>query len=128
MNTPVQPASIPSAQEWQWSDSLDVLIAAPDHHTLLFENDRVRVLYTSLPAIKFLCTNIAALAFYVFRAGVSLSVATKTEKFYWTPGRLNHSKALLKFYGLSRFRRILSRMLAANTWPGGFSRGEEGGR
>ena len=27
-----------------WPDHLDALIAAPDHHTLLFENDRVRVL------------------------------------------------------------------------------------
>ncbi len=50
MNTPVQPASVPSTQDWQWSDSLDALIAAPDHHKLLFENDRVRVLYTSIPA------------------------------------------------------------------------------
>jgi hypothetical protein len=30
------------------SDDLDALIAAPDHHTLLFENDRVRVLDTCI--------------------------------------------------------------------------------
>jgi hypothetical protein len=45
MNTPV-----PSMQDWQSIDSLDALIAAPDHHKLLFENERVRVLFTSIPA------------------------------------------------------------------------------
>lgn len=29
---------------WPWPDSLDALIAAPDYHQLLLENDRVRVL------------------------------------------------------------------------------------
>ncbi|HEY4710110.1 MAG TPA: hypothetical protein VIH46_08070 [Candidatus Acidoferrales bacterium] len=29
---------------WPWPDSLDAVIAAPHHHKLLFENDRVRVL------------------------------------------------------------------------------------
>ena len=33
-------------QEWMWPESLDALIAAPDHHKLLMENDRVRVLDT----------------------------------------------------------------------------------
>jgi predicted metal-dependent enzyme (double-stranded beta helix superfamily) len=33
-----------SANEWPWADELDALIAAPDSHRLLFENDRVRVL------------------------------------------------------------------------------------
>lgn len=32
--------------EWPWSDDLDALVAAPDNHTLLFENDFVRVLDT----------------------------------------------------------------------------------
>lgn len=30
--------------QWNWPDSLDALIAAPQHHKLLLENDRVRVL------------------------------------------------------------------------------------
>jgi hypothetical protein len=30
-------------QPWRWSDSLDALIAAPNHHTLLLETDHVRV-------------------------------------------------------------------------------------
>lgn len=34
--------------QWPWSDSLDALIAAPDHHSLLFENDSVRVLDTRI--------------------------------------------------------------------------------
>jgi hypothetical protein len=29
---------------WPWPDSLDAVIAAPKHHKLLFESDRVRVL------------------------------------------------------------------------------------
>jgi hypothetical protein len=33
---------------WPWPDSLDALTAAPDHHTLLFENDHVRVLRTRI--------------------------------------------------------------------------------
>ena len=45
MDTPA-----PSMQDWQSIDSLDALIAAPNHHKLLFENERVRVLYTSIPA------------------------------------------------------------------------------
>jgi len=31
-----------------WSDALDALVAAPKHHRLLFENDRVRVLDTRI--------------------------------------------------------------------------------
>ena len=34
---------------WPWPDALDALVAAPDHHTLIFENDRVRVLRTRIP-------------------------------------------------------------------------------
>ena len=39
------------AQEakWSWSDTMDALIAAPKHHRLLFENELVRVLETSVP-------------------------------------------------------------------------------
>ncbi|MFI5057219.1 MAG: hypothetical protein ACHQLQ_03465 [Candidatus Acidiferrales bacterium] len=32
------------SQPWPWPDSLDALVAAPSHHRLLFENERVRVL------------------------------------------------------------------------------------
>jgi hypothetical protein len=32
----------------QWPDSLDALMAAPKHHTLLFQNERVRVLETRI--------------------------------------------------------------------------------
>ncbi|HEX5431143.1 MAG TPA: hypothetical protein VFW83_04205 [Bryobacteraceae bacterium] len=35
---------------WPWPDSLDAVIAAPRHHTLVFENERVRVLDTRIPA------------------------------------------------------------------------------
>jgi hypothetical protein len=32
------------AKPWPWPNSLDAVIAAPDHHKLLFENELVRVL------------------------------------------------------------------------------------
>jgi len=37
-------------QEWAWPDSLDALAAAPDHHTVVLENERVRVLDTLIRA------------------------------------------------------------------------------
>ena len=36
--------------ELQYPDKLDALIAAPQHHQLLFENEFVRVLDTNIPA------------------------------------------------------------------------------
>ncbi len=33
-----------SAPEQEWPDSLDAMVAAPDHHEVLLENERVRVL------------------------------------------------------------------------------------
>jgi quercetin dioxygenase-like cupin family protein len=35
---------LPRTGEWPWPLELDALIAAPDSHRVLFENDRVRVL------------------------------------------------------------------------------------
>ena len=35
--------------DWPWPDSLDAMIAAPQYHKLLLENDRVRVLDTVIP-------------------------------------------------------------------------------
>ena len=37
-----------ASSAWPWPDSLDAPIAAPRHHTLLFENARVRVLDTRI--------------------------------------------------------------------------------
>jgi hypothetical protein len=34
---------------WPYEEALDALIAAPDHHKLLLENERVRVLETRIP-------------------------------------------------------------------------------
>ena len=39
-----------AATAWPWPDSLDALVAAPRHHSLCFENARVRVLETVIPA------------------------------------------------------------------------------
>ena len=33
-------------KDWPWPDSLDALVAAPKHHKLLMEDDRVRVIHT----------------------------------------------------------------------------------
>jgi hypothetical protein len=37
---------------WEWPDELDALMAAPEHHSLLLENERVRVLETLIPPGK----------------------------------------------------------------------------
>jgi quercetin dioxygenase-like cupin family protein len=37
-------------QDWPWPKALDALVAAPDHHKLLMENDQVRVLDTLIPS------------------------------------------------------------------------------
>lgn len=37
-------------QDWPWPDSLDALQAAPAHHEVFLENDRVRVIHTHIPA------------------------------------------------------------------------------
>jgi len=34
---------------WPWPDHLDAVIAAPQYHVVLLENDRVRVLDTRIP-------------------------------------------------------------------------------
>lgn len=40
----------PTANEGDWPAHLDALVAAPRHHRLLFEDARVRVLDTCIPA------------------------------------------------------------------------------
>jgi len=49
MTSPVRP-DVPDEHqsEARWPEALDALIAAPAHHTLLFENERVRVLDTCI--------------------------------------------------------------------------------
>ncbi len=48
-------------------DDLDGVVAAPQHHRVLFENDRVRVVETSIPAgdITPVHTHLAPAAAYV---------------------------------------------------------------
>ncbi len=36
------------SKNWPWPPELDALIAAPNHHTLILENDRVRLLDTRI--------------------------------------------------------------------------------
>lgn len=38
-----------SSNGWPWPDSLDAVIAAPQYHRIVLENDRVRVLDTRIP-------------------------------------------------------------------------------
>jgi quercetin dioxygenase-like cupin family protein len=40
---------MPSPKEWEWPEELDALVAAPQYHILLFENEQVRVLDTNIP-------------------------------------------------------------------------------
>jgi hypothetical protein len=40
----------PTPAEWPWPDDLDAMVAAPEFHTVLFEDDRVRVLDGRVPA------------------------------------------------------------------------------
>jgi hypothetical protein len=35
---------MPDADGWEWPDSLDAVVAAPEHHSVVLENVRVRVL------------------------------------------------------------------------------------
>jgi hypothetical protein len=46
MNVPRAKHKKSDDDAWPWPDSLDALIAAPKHHSLLFENERVRVVHT----------------------------------------------------------------------------------
>jgi hypothetical protein len=39
-----------NSHPWPWADSLDALVAAPGHHQLLLENERVRVIHTHIAA------------------------------------------------------------------------------
>src|SRR5712692_1888050 len=48
MAAPLPSAAAPSSPEWP--DDLDALVAAPNQHALLFENERVRVLETRIAA------------------------------------------------------------------------------
>ncbi len=40
-------------EAWPWPDELDALVAAPEHHRLLFENERVRLLEVRIPPNAF---------------------------------------------------------------------------
>ena len=37
-------------KRWEWPDSLDAVVAAPEHHSVVLENDRVRVLEARVEA------------------------------------------------------------------------------
>lgn len=37
------------SKNWPWPPELDAMIAAPNHHTLILENDRIRLLDTRIP-------------------------------------------------------------------------------
>jgi quercetin dioxygenase-like cupin family protein len=42
--------TVTTGQPWPWPDSLDARTAAPRHHALVLENERIRVLDTRIPA------------------------------------------------------------------------------
>jgi hypothetical protein len=45
-----QNPALPNPKHGPWPDSLDALVAAPAHHQLLLEDQRVRVLHTRIAA------------------------------------------------------------------------------
>ncbi|HEY4841408.1 MAG TPA: hypothetical protein VIH78_05550 [Terriglobales bacterium] len=45
-----QNSVIPNPKKWPWPDALDALTAAPAHHQLLLEDERVRVIRTRIAA------------------------------------------------------------------------------
>jgi len=44
----IDPEGGTALTKWHWPDELDALVAAPEHHRRLLENDRVRVLETRI--------------------------------------------------------------------------------
>ncbi|MFL5734297.1 MAG: hypothetical protein ACJ78Q_14010 [Chloroflexia bacterium] len=50
MSTQVQAGSVAGEGEPMWSVELDALVAAPNHHLLLMDNERVRVVGTRIAA------------------------------------------------------------------------------
>ncbi|OGX87506.1 hypothetical protein [Hymenobacter coccineus] len=61
---PARPIGPPAAAApWPWPDSLDAVVAAPQFHRVLFENDRVRVLEVTVgPTSASRCTPTAGRA------------------------------------------------------------------
>lgn len=45
-----QNPDLPNLKTWPWPDSLDALVAAPAHHQLLLEDQRMRVIHTRIAA------------------------------------------------------------------------------
>jgi hypothetical protein len=43
-----EPTILPNSTEWPWPQSLDALTAAPAHHKLLLEDERMRILHTRI--------------------------------------------------------------------------------
>jgi len=39
-----------NTSSWNWPDELDALVAAPENHHVMLENDQVRVIETQVPA------------------------------------------------------------------------------
>jgi hypothetical protein len=51
MASPVEPSQQPANRAaWPWPDSLDAMIAAPQYHRVLLENEHVRVIESWIPA------------------------------------------------------------------------------
>ena len=80
----------------QWPAELDALIAAPQHHKLLFENDFVRVLDTNIPPgeITNVHTHQYAASLYIlswsdfirYDAAGNVLVDSKALSLHFTPG------------------------------------------
>lgn len=49
-HVPVTSVEASQAEAWPWEDALDAVVAAPESHKVLWENDDVRVLRVEIPA------------------------------------------------------------------------------
>jgi len=48
VNNPRPAGSLLPPEAWNWPDTLDAVVAAPAYHSVLFENERARVLDTCI--------------------------------------------------------------------------------
>ncbi len=100
------------SESWPWPDSLDALVAAPKHHALLLEDDRVRVLQTTIPAgdVAPLHTHCWVVS-RMFRAGVTSSGRMSVAMFSSIAARAENRRPSPVPSGCRRFLRTPLKIL-----------------
>ena len=100
-----------STGSWPWPDSLDARTAAPRHHSLVLENERVRVLDTRIPVGDTVPvhTHRWPAVYYTISPGISFAAMAKAMCCLIL-GCIHGCLAMAR--GLNRYRLIRSRMWA----------------